>query len=380
MAAATFLIIAISAFRLSPTESGTGGFDWIAESDRPVFFDLNDVELQRAEFGERFVDLEGAAILPLRVRAGDDASCRNLYQAARPRVLGVTDEMVDYFDESIGSFAWAKAASVEPGDIADSSVSAERPNPWALLQAHHVASKAIPVILDKNTALFSLHLTGRIGEEFTVTYDEPVTFRIVGLLSNSILQGSLLVAENRLLERFPDTEGYRMFLISAPPGREETVAAALESRFNDEGLALRDAKQELAELMAVQNTYLSTFQSLGVLGLLLGAIGLAVVQVRNTIERRSELAAMQAIGFSLQRLGWLIATENIILLAAGLIVGVVAALATVMPHLIFGDASVPIWSVASMLGFVFVVGFVSSCYATRLVGRMPLLDSLRHDA
>ena len=34
----------------------------------------------------------------------------------------------------------------------------------------------------------------------------------------------------------------------------------------------------------MQNTYLSTFQSLGGLGLLLGTIGLAALQLRNVLE------------------------------------------------------------------------------------------------
>jgi ABC-type antimicrobial peptide transport system permease subunit len=367
MASATFLIIAISAFRLGPTEAGTGGFDWIGESDRSIFVDLNDGQRRQEEFGELAVDLAGAAILPLRVQAGDDASCRNLYQSAQPRLLGVTEEFASYFDESIGSFAWAKSGGAA--------------NPWSLLRgdASAAAGASIPVILDKNTAMFSLHLAGRVGEEFTIPYEQPLTFRIVGLLSNTILQGSLLISDEQLLRAFPETEGYRMLLVSAVPGSEAKVAQVLEERFNDEGLALRDAEQDLAELMAVQNTYLSTFQSLGVLGLLLGALGLAIVQVRNTIERRSELAAMRAIGFSRGRLGQMIATETVILLVAGLVVGTVAALATVMPHMIFGEANVPLLSVAAMLGIVFMIGLISSWLATRLVARLPLIDALRRD-
>ncbi len=44
----------------------------------------------------------------------------------------------------------------------------------------------------------------------------------------------------------------------------------------------------------VQNTYLSAFQLLGTLGLLLGTIGLGISQLRGAMERRSELAAMRA--------------------------------------------------------------------------------------
>src|SRR6187200_2909532 len=41
VASASFLIVAISAFRLDPNEQGTGGFALVGESDDPVIQDLN---------------------------------------------------------------------------------------------------------------------------------------------------------------------------------------------------------------------------------------------------------------------------------------------------------------------------------------------------
>ena len=41
VAAATFLIVAVRAFRLESGEEGTGGFDLIATSDLPIHYDLN---------------------------------------------------------------------------------------------------------------------------------------------------------------------------------------------------------------------------------------------------------------------------------------------------------------------------------------------------
>jgi hypothetical protein len=50
VAAATFLIVAISAFRLDTGEGGTGGFALIATSDQPIHYDLNTAE-GRLELG-----------------------------------------------------------------------------------------------------------------------------------------------------------------------------------------------------------------------------------------------------------------------------------------------------------------------------------------
>ena len=55
--------------------------------------------------------------------------------------------------------------------------------------------------------------------------------------------------------------------------------------------------ERLEAYLAVENTYLTTFQALGGLGLLLGALGLAVVLLRSVWERRGELALLRALGY-----------------------------------------------------------------------------------
>ena len=79
------------------------------------------------------------------------------------------------------------------------------------------------------------------------------------------------------------------------------------------------------------NTYLSTFQVLGSLGLMLGTIGLAVVLVRNVIERRPELALLSALGFRPADRSRLVLSENAFLLAIGLGVGTALAILGVAP-------------------------------------------------
>src|SRR5439155_20591434 len=129
-----------------------------------------------------------------------------------------------------------------------------------------------PVILDQNTAMYSLRLYGGVGQTFDVTYADAtnVKFRVVGLLSNSVLQGNLLIGEADFKRLFPQISGYRFFLIRSPPGKTDEIASVLENRLGDEGFDTVDAKSRLADLLAVQNTYISTFQSLGALGLVLG--------------------------------------------------------------------------------------------------------------
>ena len=127
----------------------------------------------------------------------------------------------------------------------------------------------------------------------------------------------------------------------------------------------------------MQNTYLSTFQTLGGLGLVLGTVGLAVVLLRNAWERRSELALMRALGFSRAALGWMALAENAVLVVAGLAAGALPALVAIAPHIADRPAELPWMSVALTLLAVLIVGIGAGALALLGPLRAPLIPALR---
>jgi len=186
-------------------------------------------------------------------------------------------------------FSWTGTAANSADD---------RANPWRLLRSE-LPNDEVPVVIDMNTAMYSLKPPLMVGSEYRATYDDvEVRFRVVGLLENSVLQGSLLIGEKQFEKWFPDVSGYRYFLIQSADGKQDAVTSALEDRLGDQGFDAIPSSRVLEQLLAVQNTYLSTFQSLGALGLLLGTFGLAAIQLRSVIERRGELALLRATGFT----------------------------------------------------------------------------------
>jgi putative ABC transport system permease protein len=203
--------------------------------------------------------------------------------------------------------------------------------------------------------------------------------RLIASIANSILQGSLLIDEKAFLNAFPSESGYRMFLIDAPSNSVTQVAAALSRALQDAGLELTPAAQRLNAFNAVQNTYLNTFQILGGLGLLLGSAGLGVVVLRNVLERRSEFALLQAVGFRKKALHWLVLWEHAALLTLGLLVGMLAALLAVFPALLAPGAQVHIaalvWTLLGVLGS----GLLWTWLATRIALRGQLLAALRNE-
>lgn len=377
IAAASFLIVALSAFRLDPAalstgrDSGSGGFALVAQSDAPIYQNLND-EAGREQLGltvEADELLAKAETVALRVETGDDASCLNLYQSSQPRVLGATSELIER-----GGFSWGDTAA---------ATSEEAANPWLLLdkplpnESGNDAEKVVPAIVDFNTATYSLKKG--LGDTLEVVDGEGQTayLQIVAMLKNSIFQGDVIVSEANFLNLFPEVNGYRFFLVDTKGQPEAEVRQALEDSLGDYGFDAETSSARLEAFFAVQNTYLSTFQSLGGLGLLLGTFGLATVQLRSVLERRGELALLRAAGFRRSLLARLVMLENVVLLVGGLALGVLAALIAVLPHWILGGASVPWLSLAATLATVLIAGLLAGLLAVRATLRAELIPALR---
>ncbi len=370
IACATFLITALQSMRLeAPTDptrrdSGTGGFTLSAELAVPPVADL------RTPTGQQALGLSAALraeltttrVYGLRLRPGDEASCLSLYVPTRPRILGADREFIER-----GGFTFATS-------LAQSR--AERENPWRLLE-RSPTDGVVPAIADEAAALWQLHK--QLGEDVPITDERgrEVRLRLVALLKGSILQGELVVADDAFTRLFPSVTGQGFLLLEAPPARVAGLRALLQRELADYGLRSTPTAERLAALFAVQNTYLRTFQSLGGLGLLLGTLGLAVVLLRNVWERRAELALLRAVGFAPVDLGVLVWVENVVLVVAGMAVGLVAAAVVVAPHLATRAAPFPWPSLLGMFVVIALAGMAAG--AAALVGalREPLLPALR---
>jgi putative ABC transport system permease protein len=367
LAAATFLIVAVESFHKEPDadfyrhDGGSGGFPLLAESAVPLFQDLNQASV-RADLNIS-LPFEGIHIFPCRVRAGDDASCLNLYQPLKPRLLGVSAPFIQR-----GGFAFSAVLSSAQ----------EKDNPWLLLQKP-ADDGSVPVFADANAAEYILHV--KLGDVVRVPGDhgDEVKLKIVGLLSDSIFQSELVLAESNFLKLFPRQEGFSFFLIECPIQKSKDIQSALETALRGQGFFVSPTAERMEGYLAVENTYLATFQALGGLGLLLGAAGLAIVLLRSVWERRGELALLRALGFRKGALAWLVLAENLFLLVAGLGVGTLAALAAVAPHLTGSGAGLLWLRLALLLGLVVCVGLVAGLGAAWGTLRTPVLTALRKE-
>jgi len=142
----------------------------------------------------------------------------------------------------------------------------------------------------------------------------------------------------------------------------------LSSELGEYSVSVDTTTDRLKTYQNVQNTYLSTFQTLGALGLALGTLGLAVVLIRTVIERKAELALLASLGFTTSSRIWLILAENAFLLILGLVVGTVSAIIGIIPAVLRGARSINVPALAITLVGVLVVGFVSAAIAVTISG------------
>jgi ABC-type antimicrobial peptide transport system permease subunit len=254
----------------------------------------------------------------------------------------------------------------------------ERANPWLLLN-RRFNDGAIPTIADQTSLTYVFHLA--VGDDFVLTPEgrEPVRLRIVAALGDSVLQSELIIGESQFVSLFPYHEGYRVWMIEAPEARAEGITTVLEDRLSDFGVDVTDTRARLNAYHQVENTYLSTFQVLGALGLLLGTSGLAAVMARNVLERRRELGVLGAIGFTTGHLRTMIAAESLVIVGSGILIGTVAALVAIAPALSERTNAIPFVNLGLLLSAVLATGLLSSLAAIGLATRVRVVDAVKSE-
>lgn len=385
LASAAFMLIAVESFRRQPAadfakkEGGSGGFDLVCQLEVPLHQDPNDPATGRREIldgldreyqrdpATKTARLQAAeqllaasTLIPVRVRPGDDAGCRNLARPDRPKLIGLPSRFLERGGFHIHTLLGDPLA-----------------NPWQRLTQ---SDESTPVFAEASSAQWMLKLP--LGGELSLldARGRPAKLRLVGTLQDSIFQGELLMSEARFLELFPETSGHAMLLAIAPPGRVAELRSLLETGLSDYGLTATPAYDRVGPYLAVENTYLSTFQILGGLGLLLGSCGLAVVLMRAAAERRGELALLRAVGWPVQSVMTMVRAENGLLALVGLGVGTVAALIGIAPMLVTHEASLmPLGRVAVLLLAAMVAAWLAGGWATRVALRAPIVAALRRE-
>ena len=368
IASAAFIIVSVDAFRhgeafSTDIHSGTGGFALLAQSEVPILANPNDAA-GRESLVVNAPDFTRIRFTRFRLRPGEDASCLNLFRPAMPTIIAPEPGFIEN-----GRFSFSSSLA---------STDDERANPWLLLR--RPVRDRVPVIADATSLEYVLHAA--VGDTFSMDVggDRPIVFQYVGAVRDSVLQGELIISEENFTRLFPAVQGYRRFLIDDPAVQSrqaaEVLAATLERELAPFGFDAVSTAERLDAFHRVENTYLSTFQLLGGLGLLLGTIGLSAIMFRNVLERRRELALLRAVGYDSRHISIVIVAEVSLLVGAGLLTGVACAALAIAPAWLSRQQSGPGPGLLMLLVSVAAAGLLSSLVAVRAATHGRILEAL----
>lgn len=337
------IVVAVGVNRQEAPPQTTYAF--VAEAVLPLHHNLNTAD-GRFELGFSDKDsqlLSQSEVVPFRMLPGEDVSCLNLYQPQKPQILGISDALLDE-------------------------------EPWKKIRWHR---DEVIALADENSVRWVLHLEPDDNLVVKDEFGNPLSLHL-HTMQNSLFQSQLIISESNFMKFFPSQSGYRYFLIKTPPELREATAQVLEKTLGDYGFDVTSASARLASYRNVANTYISTFQSLGGLGVILGTFGLALVLFRNALERRGELATLRAFGFRRALLSRMLFLESTFLLAVGMLIGIAAGL--VAPLAERGSLPAFPWvSLTITLLSILIFGIIANAIAVAVALRSPLLATLKKE-
>ena len=320
-------------------QTGTGGFTLWGESRVPLYQDLSTTE-GRSKLALGDLTAETLICQGLRYQA-DDASCLNLNKVTQPTAVGFPLEALlqSAFQIEQSLYAEDRAAT--------------------LSRLSRKEGEVYPALVDETVLTWGL--MGQVGDTLYYTNDrgESVGIRLIGTLSNSILQGNLLMDRTLFREIWPETEGSTLFLVRTPESETTATKRLLEQALHEYGVRITTTNDRLRQFNEVTDTYLSIFMTLGGLGLLIGIFSFIIVIRKNLAMRRDEIRLYRMLGFTDSWIEALLYRENRIVPLYALIAGSVGALVSVGVN--FPHASMALWLMAAGFLLLFVgavLGFV----------------------
>jgi putative ABC transport system permease protein len=367
IAAGIFILIVTSSNRKSfslredDPSGGTGGYLFWCETTLPVIASLNsDDGLKKVNIEKD--ELKGMSIVQVRKAAGDDASCLNLNHITTPAILGLDPSSFI----SGGSFSFA-------------SVMKEFRNrsPWEILNLDP-SGNTVYGIADQTVLEWGLKIG--VGDTLTIRAEngQPLNIIVAAGLKSSIFQGNIITGLNSFNKFFPSVGGNNIFLIGGKPRLSEEYKNLLTDRLLPYGIDIYPANERLAGFYQVTNTYLAVFSLLGTMGMILGVFGLGFVLLRNYNSRKKEFALMLASGFSLSSIKKFIFSEQVFILVAGIISGILPALIATLPTM--GSLSDFPWEyLILMISMIFISGMIALLASVSNIRQSNLASSLRKE-
>ena len=212
-----------------------------------------------------------------------------------------------------------------------------------------------------------------------------VNLTIVGVLEQALqFTSGVFVDQDVVRAVFPAQERYTAYFFQmAPTADVGTFRADLERVFFPYGLQTIDIREEIGRAFDASQQVLTLMEAYLGIGLLVGIAGLAVITLRAVVERRTQIGALRAIGFTRRMVLSVFLLE--IALIAVLGVGIGVALGIVFAYKVylvyFADIivfSIPWDRLLLIVGVASIAAIASTAQPAIRASRIPPAEALRY--
>ncbi|HLN56749.1 MAG TPA: ABC transporter permease [Bacteroidales bacterium] len=349
------------AYEINDRSSGTGGYLLWMETSIPVEDDLNSAR-GRINLGLDDDSLASMQFIEMKRSPGNDASCLNLNHITAPPLLGADPGMF------IHHRAFSFTKTIKKSDIE---------NPWQLLDTK-AGQNTIYGIADQTVLDWGLKIG--VGDTLVLRSESGKPFNIIiaAGLQSSVFQGYVIIGKESLIRFYPSVSGNSVFLVDGQEKNMEGYRNILLERLSGNGADVEYTSDRLAAFYEITNTYLSVFGVFGGLGMITGIAGLGFVLLRNYSRRKREFALMLSVGFTPSRIRKMVLSEQLLILSAGVISGVIPAVIATLPS-IDGNHEIPWMYLITIIAAIFFTGALAAYFSTGAIRENNLISALRRD-
>src|SRR5438876_2515235 len=212
-----------------------------------------------------------------------------------------------------------------------------------------------------------------------------VDLTIVGVLEQALqFTSGVFVDQDVVRAVFPAQERYTAYFFQMDPTADVgSFRADLERVFFPYGLQTIDIREEIGRAFDASQQVLTLMEAYLGIGLLVGIAGLAVITLRAVVERRTQIGALRAIGFTRRMVLYVFLLE--IALIAVLGVGIGVALGIVFAYKVylvyFADIvvfSIPWTRLLLIVGVASIAAIASTAQPAIRASRIPPAEALRY--
>jgi len=213
--------------------------------------------------------------------------------------------------------------------------------------------------------------------------NRTVTLEIIGVLEQSLTQGIFTsraaVADGLNVTRAP---AFYFFDLAVGVDASE-VSEELRSAFLAEGMVTVNLRDSIAQVFNTFTQVLTLMQAYLALGLLVGIAGLAIIMIRAVVERRQQIGALRAIGFTRRMIARTFLVEIAFISVLGTLIGMVLGVALAYRiHVVYFanlvEFSIPYLQLAGIVVASLLATLLFTIWPALRAARIPPAEALRY--